>query len=55
MTETESAYLKRRAETEADWARRVECLAVVPADCQLSGAYFKSAEALKQFARSAAR
>ena len=55
VTETELAYLERRAATEADLAERARCPAAVQAHYQLSRAYFESAEALKQVARLAAR
>lgn len=55
MTETELAYLERRAATEADLAQRAKCPAAVQAHYEMARAYFESAEALKQFARSAAR
>lgn len=55
MTETELAYLERRAATEAELAQRTKCPAAGRAHYELSKAYFESAEALKQFARPAAR
>lgn len=55
MTETELAYLERRAATEAGLAERAKCPAAGRAHHELSRAYIESAQALKQFARLAAR
>jgi len=55
VTETELAYLERRAATEAELADRAKCPAAMRAHYEMSKAYFESAEALKHFARIAAR
>lgn len=54
MAEGELSYLERRAEKEANMAKRATCPAAVSAHDRLAKAYVERAEALRHEPQSAA-